>query len=318
MIDLKRVEQVKGTDRIVECVPNFSEGRSSEVVEALVATINDVLGAAVLGSHRDADHNRAVITFAGPPEAVEEAAVRVINRAAQLIDLREHRGVHPRVGAADVVPLVPVTGVTMKDCVRLAHRVGERVARDCGIPVYFYEHAALAPDRRHLEHVRRGGFEQLANELASAAPAFLPDLGPHRVHPSAGACIIGARPFLIAYNVNLQSSDLALARRIARVVRARDGGLPAVKALGLTLATRGIVQVSMNLIDYQVTSLMDVFRAVRQEAGAHGVEIEGSEIVGLVPQDALPDDAERQLKLENFSSDLILENRLREACLRKA
>lgn len=137
MIDLKRVEQVKGTDRIVECVPNFSEGRSSEVVEALVATINDVLGAAVLGSHRDADHNRAVITFAGPPEAVEEAAVRVINRAAQLIDLREHRGVHPRVGAADVVPLVPVTGVTMKDCVRLAHRVGERVARDCEIPVYF-------------------------------------------------------------------------------------------------------------------------------------------------------------------------------------
>lgn len=304
-------------NRIVECVPNFSEGRKREVVDELVATINGIKGAAVLGSHLDADHNRAVITFAGSPAAVEDAAVRVIKRAAQLIDLREHRGVHPRVGAADVVPFVPVAGVTMRECVELAHRVGERVAREDEIPIYFYEHAALVPERRRLEHVRRGGFEQLSEELASTTPAFLPDLGPARVHPRAGACVIGARPFLIAYNVNLRSADVALARRIAQTIRARDGGLPAVKALGLTLATRGIVQVSMNLIDYHVTSLAQVFDAVRSEAAARGVEVAGSEIVGLVPQDALPDDAERRLILENFSPDLILENKLRDAFMKK-
>ncbi|MEJ7711896.1 MAG: glutamate formimidoyltransferase [Pyrinomonadaceae bacterium] len=299
-------------NRIVECVPNFSEGRNSEIIAALVASVNEGLGAAVLGVHTDANHHRSVITFAGRPEGVEAAALRVIKRASELIDLRKHDGVHPRLGATDVVPFVPIAGVTMKDCVAIAHRVGERVAKDFGIPVYFYEHAALSPERRHLEHVRGGGFEQLAREIG-VAPESMPDVGPGFLHPSAGACIIGARAFLIAFNVNLQSSDLTFARRIAKAVRARDGGLPFVKALGVELATRGIVQVSMNLIDYRVTSLLDAFVAVEREARMLGLEIEGSEIVGLVPGDALPDDAERLLKLENFSPNLILENRLREA-----
>ncbi|MEJ7710504.1 MAG: glutamate formimidoyltransferase [Pyrinomonadaceae bacterium] len=300
-------------DRIVECVPNFSEGRNSEIIAALVASVNEgTSGAAVLGVHMDANHNRSVITFAGQPEGVEAAALRVVERASELIDLRNHTGVHPRLGATDVVPFVPIAGVTMKECVAIAHRVGERVAKDLSIPVYFYEHAALLPERHHLEHVRRGGFEQLAREIG-VAPESMPDVGPSFLHWSAGACIIGARHFLIAFNVNLQSSDLASARRIAKAVRARDGGLPYVKALGVELATRGIVQVSMNLIDYKVTSMLDAFVAVEREAALYGIEIEGSEIVGLVPQDALPIDAERLLKIENFSTDLILENRLRSA-----
>lgn len=297
---------------ILECVPNFSEGRKRQVIEELITAIEAGNEAAVLGAHMDADHNRTVITFAGEPEEMIDAAVRVVARAAELIDLRTHKGVHPRLGATDVLPFVPVSNLTVEDCVKLAHKAGERIAHELGLPVYFYERAALRPERRQLELVRGKGYEQLRLDVGKNASAQ-PDLGPPHLHETAGAVIIGARPFLIAYNVNLRSNNLSVAREIARKVRARDGGLPALKALGLALATRGIVQVSMNMIDYERTSMQQAFEAVEREALALGVEIESSEIVGLVPRAALPDNAAAALRIENFSEDLILENRLAKA-----
>jgi glutamate formiminotransferase len=296
---------------IVECVPNFSEGRKPEVIARLIEAVEDGREArvAVLGAHADPDHHRAVITFAGEPEAMIDAAVEVAARARELIDLRAHRGVHPRLGAIDVMPFVPVSGLTMDECVNLAHRAGARIANELNLPVYFYERAALRPDRRRLESVRRGGFEQLREEVGVAAESA-PDLGPPRLHESAGAVIVGARPFLIAYNVNLRTNDVDAARRIAGRVRARDGGLPDLKALGLFLATRELAQVSMNLINYEVTSMEQAYQAVEREAQNLGVEIESSEIVGLVPRAALPPDAAARLKIENFSPNLILEDRM--------
>lgn len=302
-----------GREQIVECVPNFSEGRKRGTVARLVEAANSVAGAAALGVHTDPDHHRTVVTFAGAPEAVLEAAVRVVARAAELIDLREHRGgVHPRLGAADVVPFVPIRNASVENCVEIAHRAGRRIADELGLPVYFYERAALSEARRKLEHVRGEGFDRWASETELPIERA-PDLGPRRLHPSAGAVIVGARPFLIAYNVNLRTADASVARRVARAVRARDGGLPCVKALGLKLDSRDVAQVSMNLTDYKITSVATAFDAVRAEAARLGVEVEGSEVVGLVPRDALPPDAEQRLLIENFSPDLILENRLRDA-----
>src|SRR5918911_1246110 len=212
-------------DRLIECVPNFSEGRKAETVERLVEAVESVAGAVVLGSHSDEDHNRSVITFVADPEAVVEAAVRAAGRASQLIDLIHHAGQHPRVGATDVLPFVPVRGVTMADCVQLAHEAGQRIWRELGIPVYFYERAALRPDRVNLEDVRRRGFEELREQLQDPAAGREPDVGEPRLHETAGATIVGARPFLVAYNVNLQSEDIAIARKVARAVRGRDGGL---------------------------------------------------------------------------------------------
>ncbi len=303
-------------ERIVECVPNFSEGRKAETVERLVAAVESVEEAFVLGTHTDADHHRSVITFIAPPEQIVEAAVRVVARAAELIDLREHTGEHPRMGACDVLPFIPLRGVTVEDCVRLAHEAGARVASELGIPVYFYESAALRPERANLADVRRGGFELLREQIASV-PERAPDVGEARVHETAGACIIGVRPLLVAYNVNLQTNDLAVARRIARAVRGRDGGLAKVKALGFELAARGVVQVSMNLTAYEETNIHEAFEAVRREAASLGVEILGSEIVGLVPQGALDRAAAHFLKLENYSPDVVLENRIAQALARK-
>ncbi len=297
---------------LVECVPNFSEGRRSEVVERLASTIAEVETACVLDTHMDPDHNRSVITFVATPEMVVEAAVRAVAMAAELIDMRHHTGQHPRLGAADVLPFVPVRGVSLDDCVKLAHRAGERIARELSIPVFFYERAALRPDRVNLEDVRRGALELLREQIAFE-PTRAPDVGPLRVHETAGAIAVGARPFLIAFNVNLRTPDLTIARQIARLVRARQGGLPFLKALGFALSTRGLVQVSMNLVNYVETGMHQAYDAVRREADKLGVEIVSTEIVGLVPANALDKDAEYFKKLENFTVDKILESRMR-AC----
>jgi glutamate formiminotransferase/formiminotetrahydrofolate cyclodeaminase len=303
-------------ERIVECVPNFSEGRRPEVIARLVEAVESVEGTAVLDTHVDADHNRSVITFVGGVEAIVEAAVRVAAAAAELIDLRQHAGVHPRVGALDVLPFVPVRGVTLEDCIHLAHAAGARIAREVGVPVYFYESAARRPDRVNLEDVRRGGFEALREEIATN-PERAPDEGAARVHETAGACVVGARSLLIAYNINLNTTDLAVARRIARAVRGRDGGLRFLKALGFELRERNLTQVSMNLVRFEKTELHHAFEAVRREAERWGVRVAGSEIVGLIPQAALDRSAEYFLQIENFSPDLVLENRIASALAKR-
>jgi glutamate formiminotransferase len=288
---------------LVECVPNFSEGRSPEKVGSIAQAIAGVKGACVLDTHIDPDHNRSVITFVAAPETVIEAAVSAVRRAAELIDMRTHRGEHPRLGATDVLPFVPVRGVTMDECVRIAHEAGARIARELSIPVYFYEQAALRPDRVNLEDVRRGALELLREQITTS-PDRAPDAGLAQVHQSAGAIAVGARPFLIAFNVVLRSDDIAVARQIARTIRARNGGLPFVKALGFRLQTRGLVQVSMNLVNYQVTGMAQAYEAVSREAERLGVAIESVEIVGLVPRDALDPSA------PFFSEDKILERQI--------
>ena len=288
---------------IVECVPNFSEGRDTNKVAGIRRAIVTTSGVALLRWEQDPDHHRSVMTFAGEPEPVLEAAFRAIQQAANSIDLTKHTGAHPRIGAADVIPFVPVDGVTIEDCVRLAHRLGERVWDELKVPVYFYEAAARHPERVQLENLRRGGFEK---------PALAPDLGGPQLHPTAGACVIGARQFLIAFNINLATTDVRIARLIARKIRASSGGLPFVKAIGVLLESRNLAQVSMNLTNFEQTPIHVVFERVRQEAAEHGVEIAGSEIIGLVPKKALEMTAAHFLKIENFSSSLVLENRLRD------
>ena len=302
--------------QLVECVPNFSEGRRAETIARLAQEVETVDGAFVLDTHMDPDHNRSVITFVADPETIVEAAVRVVALAAKLIDLGQHTGQHPRLGATDVLPFVPVRGVSLDDCVRLAHRAGERIAHEIGIPVYFYESAARRPERTNLEDVRRGGYERLLEEIA-LIPARAPDVGAARLHANAGAIAVGARALLIAYNVNLHTADVSVARRIARAVRGRDGGLRYLKALGFQLDERGLAQVSMNLTRYELTTLHHAFEAVRREAERWGVRVAGSEIVGLVPQAAIDKSAEYFLQIENFSPDLVLENRLAAAIQRR-
>jgi glutamate formiminotransferase len=294
---------------LVECVPNFSEGRKPETVQRIAEAIAEVESACVLDTHIDPDHNRSVITFVASPENVVEAAVRAVRRASELIDMRTHRGEHPRLGATDVLPFVPVQAVTMADCVRIAHDAGRRIAHELSIPVYFYEKAARRADRINLEDVRRGAFELLREQITTNAERA-PDEGALVIHDTAGAIAVGARPFLIAFNVVLRSDDIAIPRQIAKTIRARNGGLPFVKALGFRLSTRSCVQVSMNLVDYKVTGMDAAYDAIRREADRLGVEIDSTEIVGLVPRDALNRDAEYFAKLENFSEAKILENQI--------
>ncbi len=302
---------------LIECVPNFSEGCRSETITRLVEAIESAAGAVVLNTHMDADHNRSVITFAAAPDLIVEAAVRACARAAELIDLRDHQGVHPRMGAMDVLPFVPVRNVSLDECVRLAHAAGGRIASELGIPVYFYERAALRAERVNLEDVRRGGFEKLREEIGTVRERA-PDMGEPRVHESAGACIIGARPFLIAYNINLLTDDVTIARRIARSVREKNGGLPFLKALGLELKSRGIVQVSMNLVNPEVTGLHQAFVAVAREAERMGVRIAGSEVVGLLPQYALDEAAKDFLQMENYAPAIVLENQVEAMLARRS
>ena len=294
---------------IVECVPNFSEGRRKEVVDAIAQAITSVPGVRVLDQEMDADHNRCVITFVGNRTSVAEAAFQGAKKAVELIDMNQHRGEHPRVGALDVLPFVPIAGVTMDDCVALARSVGKRIADELQVPVYLYEAAATRPDRRALPDVRRGEYEGLKVEIETN-PDRKPDFGPPRLHPTAGACIVGARPVLIAWNVNLRTTDVGVAKRIAKAIRESDGGLPAVRAKGFDLADRGLAQVSMNMVDYRKTSLVQAFEAIRALAAKEGVEIAESEIIGLVPLDALVEGATQYFKLARFHGDQILETRL--------
>lgn len=296
-------------NRIVECVPNFSEGRNPEVVAAIVAAAQSVPGVLVLDQEMDSDHHRAVVTFVGEPNAVVEAAVRCARVASERIDLRVHHGAHPRVGATDVVPFIPISGVTMEDCVGLAKQTGERIGRELQIPVFLYERAASGEHRTNLEAIRKGQLEGLGARMASD-PAWAPDFGPRQLHPSAGATIVGARPALIAYNVNLGTDNLEIAKAIAKKVRQSGGGLPCVKGLGVPLVSRGIVQVSMNLTNFEVTPIHVAFEAVKQEAVQHGVPVIGSEIIGLVPRGALLQAAEHFLKVERFDPTQVLETRL--------
>lgn len=296
-------------DQLVECIPNFSEGRQTDTVQALVMAIRAVPNVFLLDEEMDADHHRSVLTFAGAPDAVAEAAFQCTRIATDRIDLRHHQGGHPRIGATDVIPFVPIRDVTMEHCVDVARRLGERIGRELHIPVFFYERAASRPERTNLEAIRRGGLEGLAARMG-ADPAWASDFGPSRLHPSAGATVVGARPPLIAYNVNLRTQDLGIAKGIAKTVRFSSGGLPSVKAIGVELAARRLVQVSMNLTNYEETPIHVAFEAVRHEAEQLGVQIAGSEVIGLVPQQALLHAAEASLQLEGFDRSQVLETRL--------
>jgi glutamate formiminotransferase / formiminotetrahydrofolate cyclodeaminase len=297
--------------RLVECVPNFSEGRDAGVVDAIAAAICAVPGVALLDREMDADHHRSVLTFVAPPETVVEAALAGAAKAAELIDLTRHQGAHPRIGACDVLPFVPVEGVTLEECVRLAERAGAEIWKRLRIPVYLYEAAARRPDRANLENIRRGQFEGL-REAVRTDPERAPDIGEAELHPTAGAIVTGARPFLIAYNINLNTPDLAVAQRIARAIRHSSGGFRYVKAMGVMLASRNIAQVSMNLTNFEKTPIHRVFETVRNEAARDGVAIMGSEIVGLIPKLALEMTADHFLRIENFKHSMVLENRLAE------
>jgi glutamate formiminotransferase/formiminotetrahydrofolate cyclodeaminase len=295
--------------RIVECVPNFSEGRRRDAVDALVQAIMDVPGVALLDREMDADHNRSVITFAGEPDAVMEAAFCSVRRASELIDLNHHAGEHPRMGAADVVPFVPVAGMTLDDCAELARRLGARIGSELDIPVFLYEAAATRPDRVSLADVRRGQFEGL-RELIGKDPSRRPDFGPERIHPTAGATAVGARRFLVAFNANLNTNDVRVAKAIAAAIREQSGGLKHVRALGFSIEGGRRAQVSMNLVNTEATPIHRVLALVRSEAARHGAAISGCEVVGLIPEAAMLDAAEHGLQLEGFRRDQVLELRL--------
>ncbi len=290
---------------IVECVPNFSEGRDKSKVDAIVAAMM-IDGVYLLDREMDADHNRCVITLAGERDAIQEAAIRGVGKAAELIDLNHHQGAHPRLGAADVVPFIPIEGVSLDDCVAMARHTGEQIWKRYQIPVYLYEAAAAFPERQNLENIRRGQFEGIRDEIATN-PARKPDFGEACLHPTAGACVVGARKFLIAYNIFLNTPDVAIAKQVAKAVRFSSGGLRFVKAAGFLV--RGQAQVSMNLTDFEQTPMHRVFEMVRSEAARHGFSIVSSEIIGLVPKKALEQVAAWFLQVENFDSSLILENR---------
>jgi glutamate formiminotransferase len=291
---------------LVECVPNFSEGRDQAKVDAIVDAMK-MPGVYLLDREMDSDHNRCVITIVGEREAIQEAAIRGVGKAAELIDLNTHTGAHPRMGAADVVPFIPIDGVTIEDCVAMANHVGEQIWKRFQIPVYLYESAARIPERQGLENIRRGQFEGIRAEIATN-PARRPDFGEPRVHPTAGATVVGARKFLIAYNVFLNTPNVDIAKKVAKAVRYSSGGMRFVKGAGFLV--RGLAQVSMNLTDFEQTPIHRVFECVKREAARYGVTPVSSEIVGLIPKKALEEAAEWFLQVENFDSSLILENRL--------
>lgn len=296
-------------DQIIECIPNFSEGQRPEVIKKITKVIEAVPEIQILDIHSDKDHNRTVITFIGVPAAVEEAAFQAIKKAAELINLDEHHGSHPRLGATDVVPLVPITGITMDECIRIAHQLSERVGKELNIPVYLYEEAALKPERSKLENIRKGEYELLKKEIQSEK-SRTPDFGPKLLGP-AGATIIGARNPLIAFNVYLDTDNLQIAKDIAKSIRESSGGLTAVKALGMMVD--GLAQVSMNLTNFRKTSLFKVFESIQAQAKKHHSRIHHSEIVGLLPQEALIETAKSFLKLDDFNEDQIFENQLLKA-----
>ncbi|MDO4567547.1 MAG: glutamate formimidoyltransferase [Clostridia bacterium] len=294
--------------KIIECIPNISEGRRTDVVEALVGVIREVPGVTLLDYSSDASHNRSVITMVGDPDGVAEAAFRLAMAARDNIDLTRHEGEHPRMGAIDVIPFVPIKDTTVAECVALSKALGERIAAELSIPVFLYEDSASAPHRKNLADIRKGQFEGMADKVKEEK--WHPDFGGNTVHPTAGVVAVGARAPLVAYNINLSTSDVKIADKIARIIRERSGGLKHVKALGVMLEDRNIAQVSINMCNYAKTPLYRVFELVRVEAARYGVHIIGSEIIGLAPMGALIDTAEYYLQLEGFSKEQVLENRL--------
>ena len=294
---------------IVECVPNVSEGRRLDVIDGLANTITAVPGVRLLDRTSDPDHNRSVFTFAGDADAVERAALALIDATYQVVDMRGHKGEHPRLGAVDVVPFVPLAGVTMEECVAIARRVGEAVASRHNVPVFYYAKAAMRPERVRLPDIRKPEYEGLADFLETT---HVPDAGPRTLHPSAGAIVIGARPPLIAFNIELDTTDLKLAQRIAKEIRESSGGLPAVQAKGFMLSDPARAQVSMNLLDHTVTSLPTVWNAVESRASAAGVAILRGELIGLIPLDAALAAAADMLKLDGFARDRVIEARFLE------
>jgi len=294
---------------LIECIPNVSEGRRPEIISAMASAIRAVPGVRLLNHSSDPSHNRSVFTLVGDADGVERAVLALIERAVADIDLRGHSGEHPRLGAVDVVPFVPIEGVTMAGCVALAKKVGAEVAARFKIPVYLYEEASTNPARRNLEDIRRGEFEGLAAKMS--APEWAPDFGPSAPHQSAGAAVIGARMPLIAYNINLATDRLDVAKKIAAAIRQSSGGYRFVKAMGITLEDRGIVQVSMNLTNFEKTPIFRVFETVKREAARYGVAVLESEIVGLVPSAALTAAAEFYLQIDGFKAEQVLENKLR-------
>jgi glutamate formiminotransferase / formiminotetrahydrofolate cyclodeaminase len=291
---------------IIECVPNFSEGRDKAKIDSILEAMK-IDGVYLLDREMDADHNRCVVTLVGDREPLMEAVLRGVGKAAELIDLTKHQGAHPRMGATDVVPFIPIEGVTLDDCVQMARHVGEQIWKRFQIPVYLYEAAAQRPERTNLENIRRGQFEGIRDDIATN-PARMPDFGEPRVHPTAGATVVGARKFLVAYNVYLNTSDVDVAKKVGKAVRFSNGGLRYVKGMGIPV--RGLAQVSMNLTDTDQTPIARVYEYVKREAARYGVMPLSSEIVGLIPKKSLEDAAEWFLQIENFDSSMILENRL--------
>jgi glutamate formiminotransferase / formiminotetrahydrofolate cyclodeaminase len=298
--------------QLVECVPNFSEGRDAAKIDAIVQSILTVPEVVLLDRESDADHNRCVLTFVGPPAAAARAAFQAVEKAVATIDLTQHQGAHPRLGAADVIPFIPIEGVTVEECVKLAERVGAEIWAKLRVPVYLYEAAARRPERVNLENIRRGQFEALLKEMGTV-PERNPDIGDPVCHPTAGAVVVGARKFLIAYNINLGTPDLGIAKKIAKTIRFSTGGFRFVKSMGVTLASRNLAQVSINLTDFEQTPMHLVFETVRREAERYGVPVVGSEIVGLIPKKAIEMSADYFLRFENFRPELVLENRIAEA-----
>lgn len=296
--------------KIVECVPNFSEGRNKEVIEAIVQEVRIVEGVKLLDYSSDADHNRTVVTMVGAPDGVEKAVFNLVKKASVLIDMSVHEGGHPRMGATDVVPFIPVKDMTMEECIELARRVGKRIGEELDIPVYLYEDAASTPDRRNLADVRKGQYEGFFEKINK--PEWKPDFGPQRMNAKSGCTAVGARVPLVAFNVNLGTDNVEIATAIAKKVRFIGGGLRFVKAMGVMLEDRNIAQVSMNLVNYEKTAVYRAFEMVKMEAQRYGVPVVGSEVIGLLPMKALIDCAEYYLQIENFSMDQILENRIAE------
>jgi len=295
--------------KLVECIPNFSEGRDAAVVEQIADTARSIAGVTLLDYSMDASHNRSVFTLVGSPEGMEEAAFALCKKASEIIDMTKHSGEHPRMGATDVIPFVPVKDMDAKECVEISKRVGERIAKELGIPVFLYEDSATNPDRVNLAKVRKGQFEGMPEKLTQEE--WAPDFGERKIHPTAGVVAVGARMPLVAFNVNLSTSDVEIASKIAKKVRSISGGFKYVKAMGVLLEDRNVAQVSMNMVNYEGTALYTVFEAIRAEADRWGVHIIGSEVIGLTPAKALIDCAEYYLKIENFDyAKQVLENHL--------
>jgi len=296
--------------KLVECVPNFSEGRRPEVIEAIAAEVRNIPNVKLLDVKADASHNRVVVTFVGEPQAVKQAAFNACKKAAELIDMEKQHGEHPRIGATDVIPFIPVKNMTMEECVQLADELAREIAEKLEIPVYLYEEAAKNPSRKALPDIRKGQYEGLKTEISK--PERLPDYGPARMHPSAGATVIGARQFLIAYNINLDTSDVRIAKKIANCIREAKGGFKYVRAMGVTvqIGDRDVAQVSINMVNFNGTPLFRVFETVKSEAARYGVNVIGSEIIGLSPMQALLDVAEFYLRLDGFDRKQVLEDNL--------